>query len=109
MIAGRAEAADQAAAELRDAGVEIVATMPPEALVSAQGAGQVTGVRSAGGALPCDLLVVCGPLVPDAGLLAQAGGQAGVERRIRSIHCGGSARPRHCRGAGRPAPGSDPR
>ena len=34
----------------------------------------VTGLKTTLGDFACDLVVVCGPWVPDAGLVAQAGG-----------------------------------
>jgi sarcosine oxidase subunit alpha len=66
---------DEVAADLREAGVEIVATLAPDQVEAAVGSSHVTGVRAKAGEFACDLVVICGPRVPDAGLLHQAGGQ----------------------------------
>ncbi len=62
-------------ADLRRAGVSVVATVAPEDVVAAKGFGSVSGLKSKKGTFACDLVVMCGPRVPDAGLLSQAGGK----------------------------------
>ncbi len=42
-------------------------------VLSALGSSHVTGLRTKDGEIACDLVVICGPRVPDAGLLHQAG------------------------------------
>ncbi len=79
---------------LQAAGTRIAAVVPPAAVVAARGTKHVTAisttaqvtrpshptkvlsdwVRPARADIPCDLIVVCGDRVPDAGLVAQAGG-----------------------------------
>ncbi len=58
-------------ADLVAAGVAVVATLPVESVVNARGEDHVTGVVTDTGAYDADLVVMCGPLVPDVGLLAQ--------------------------------------
>jgi sarcosine oxidase subunit alpha len=58
---------------LRAGGIEVAATVPVGQVVRAMGSGRVQGVRTRERDIPCDLLVVCGHLVPNAGLLHQAG------------------------------------
>jgi sarcosine oxidase subunit alpha len=62
-------------ADLRAAGVEVVATVAPDAVQCAVGSSQVEGLRSRDGLVSCDLIVVCGHRVPDAGFISQAGGR----------------------------------
>ncbi len=64
-----------AAADLRQAGVEIVRTVTPEAAVAARGSSHVTGIETREGNFGCDLIVIVGPRVPDSGLVAQGGGR----------------------------------
>src|SRR5262249_62054287 len=47
----------------------------PNLVVAARGISSVTGLQTRGGDLPCDLVVVCGHRIPDAGLITQAGGR----------------------------------
>ena len=83
---------DEVAADLRDAGVEVVATVR-----SGSGDFGASAPRTSrrfarqDGEFACDLLVVCGQRVPDAGLLASGRRQARVERRARSVLAGRSA------------------
>ena len=72
-VVGAATPGNEIAAELRVAGMEIAGVVAPDAVIGALGKNGVEGLRSRGGNLSCDLIVACGPLVPDAGLLAQAG------------------------------------
>jgi sarcosine oxidase, subunit alpha len=66
---------EEVGADLREAGVEVVATIAPDQVISAVGSSRVTAVRAKDGEFACDLVVICGPRVPDAGLLHQAGGR----------------------------------
>ena len=61
------------AAELRNVGIAVVATVPPSDVLEATGSKHVTGLRTRRGAFACDLVVMCGHRIPDAGLLSQAG------------------------------------
>jgi sarcosine oxidase subunit alpha len=61
------------AAELRNVGISVVATVPPSDVMEATGGKHVTGLRTRRGNFACDLVVMCGHRIPDAGLLSQAG------------------------------------
>jgi sarcosine oxidase subunit alpha len=61
--------------DLRAAGVRIAAMVSPDVVVAAEGRGHVTGLRTTQELIPCDLVVVDGVRLPDAGLIAQAGGR----------------------------------
>src|SRR5579871_2776482 len=74
IVAGGTQA-DEVAGDLREAGITVVATVPPEAVLEGAGSSHVTGIRTQGGEFACDLVVMCGQRVPDAGLLHQAGGK----------------------------------
>ncbi|MDE2930628.1 MAG: 2Fe-2S iron-sulfur cluster-binding protein [Chloroflexota bacterium] len=74
VVVGSTEAATSAANELESAGVEVTGVVPPDQVVKAVGRKHVTALQTAEGQLACDLVVVCGDWVPDAGLVAQAGG-----------------------------------
>jgi sarcosine oxidase subunit alpha len=74
VVVARAGCAEDAIADLRHAGVEVVRTVTPESVVSARGR-QVTGIETREGSFACDLIVVVGPRVPDSGLIAQGGGR----------------------------------
>jgi sarcosine oxidase subunit alpha len=65
----------EVAEDLKEAGVEVVAVVRPDEVLSATGGNHVTGLRTKTQQVACDLIVVCGPQVPDAGLIAQAGGK----------------------------------
>ena len=73
VIIGEGPRAEAIAARLRDAGTEVAATIPCGQVIAASGRGKVRGVRTTNGLVRCDLLVVCGHQIPDAGLLHQAG------------------------------------
>ena len=75
VVVGAASAADEVCADLRAAETEIVATVEPGQIVSATGSGRVRGIRTQTGAFSCDIIVTCGPRVPDVGVVAQAGGK----------------------------------
>jgi sarcosine oxidase, subunit alpha len=61
------------AAELRNVGITVVASVPPNDVMEATGGKHVTGLRTRRGNFVCDLVVMCGHRIPDAGLLSQAG------------------------------------
>ena len=61
------------APKLLAAGIEVVASLAVESVVRAIGDGHVSGVVTTTVTHSADLVVMCGPLVPDIGLLAQAG------------------------------------
>jgi sarcosine oxidase subunit alpha len=61
------------AAELRNAGIAVVASVPPGDVLEATGGKHVTGLRTRRGNFACDLVVMRGHRIPDAGLLSQAG------------------------------------
>ena len=63
------------AADLRGAGVDVAGIVAAESVIEARGSGQVTGIQTREGQVACDLIVVCGHRVPDAGLITQAGGR----------------------------------
>jgi sarcosine oxidase, subunit alpha len=75
VIVGGGEAVTELSANLRAAGIEIAALVGPKEIVAATGSKQVTGIRTSVGNFSCDLIVVCGPRVPNTGLVAQAGGK----------------------------------
>ena len=60
--------------DLRAAGVRVAGVVPPTAVRTVTGRMGVSGLKTTLGDFACDLVVVCGPWVPDAGLVAQAGG-----------------------------------
>ena len=59
---------------LQAAGTRISAVVAATDVIAARGAKQVAGIRTTAQDIPCDLIVVCGDRVPDAGLVMQAGG-----------------------------------
>ena len=59
-------------ADLQAAGTAVVATLPVSEVVRALGETYVTGIATETVTYEADLVVMCGPLVPDVGLLAQA-------------------------------------
>ena len=63
----------QVCAVLQAAGTEIAAVIAPKQVVAATGRGHVRGLQTQNGFVSCDLVVVCGHIIPDAGLLHQAG------------------------------------
>jgi len=74
IIASSAQA-DEVADDLRGTGIELVTVVSPDEVISAIGSSHVTGIRTQNGQFNCDLIVMCGQRVPDAGLLHQAGGK----------------------------------
>jgi sarcosine oxidase subunit alpha len=75
VVLGSGTTVEEIASELRAAGVEIAAVVEPREVKSARGSARVTGIQTSSGNFVCDLIVVCGPHVPHAGLVAQAGGK----------------------------------
>jgi sarcosine oxidase, subunit alpha len=75
VVLGSGEVAEEIASEFRAAGVEVAAVVRPEEVISAHGSAQVSGIQTSNSNFTCDLVVVCGPHVPNAGLVAQAGGK----------------------------------
>jgi len=75
VIVGGPERTAEVCSDLREAGIDIIGLLDPAQIVAVIGSGSVRGVRTRSGSLPCDLVVVCGPRIPDAGLVAQAGGK----------------------------------
>jgi sarcosine oxidase, subunit alpha len=59
----------QLRADLEAAGVEVVASLPIDSVVSAVGDDHVRGVATETVTYDADLVVMCGPLVPDLGFL----------------------------------------
>ena len=74
VIVGSSREAEELSLELSEAAIEVVVALPPEQVLSAIGSRCVRGIRTPAGDFACDLIVVCGPRVPDAGLSSQAGG-----------------------------------
>jgi sarcosine oxidase subunit alpha len=58
--------------DLTAVGIEVVASLPVSSVVEARGEGHVSAVVTETVTYEADLVVMCGPLVPDVGLLAQA-------------------------------------
>jgi sarcosine oxidase subunit alpha len=75
VIIGADQRADELSNDLRESGSEVVAIVPAGDVITANGSSHVTSIRTRPGHFDCDLVVMCGQLVPDAGLLNQAGGK----------------------------------
>jgi len=75
VVVGARDAALEISAELREAGIEVVATVRADQITMATGSACVQGIQTEVGRFACDLVAVCGPQVPDVGLAAQAGGK----------------------------------
>jgi sarcosine oxidase subunit alpha len=75
VIVGSEPRATEIAADLRASGAEVVATVSPGEAIAAIGSGKVSGLRARDRSYSCDLIVICGARVPDAGMVAQAGGK----------------------------------
>ena len=73
VIAGDGLRADEVGADLDAAGVEVVAVAAPRDVIEARGASHVEGIQTRKGSFACDLVVMCGPRVPDVAMAAQAG------------------------------------
>jgi len=66
---------DEIADDLRAVGIELASIVSPNDVISAVGSAHVTSIRTQKSEFSCDLVVMCGQRVPDAGLLHQAGGK----------------------------------
>jgi len=75
VIVANGAQADEVADDLRGAGVELVTVLAPDEVIAALGSSHVTGIQTHTSRFACDLIVMCGQRVPDAGLLHQAGGK----------------------------------
>ena len=73
VVVGEGPRAETIASRLREADTEVAAVLPVGQVISAAGRGRVRAVRTTSADVPCDLLVMCGYQIPDAGLLHQAG------------------------------------
>ena len=76
VLIGDANRCAQLQIDLQAVGVEVVASLPIESVVSARGPEHVTGVVTEAVTYDADLLVMCGPLVPDVGFIGAARSQA---------------------------------
>jgi sarcosine oxidase subunit alpha len=73
VVIARSPMEEAVVADLRDVGIQVVATVAPESVVTALGNKNVTGIQTRDARYICDLIVACGHRIPDAGLLHQAG------------------------------------
>jgi sarcosine oxidase subunit alpha len=73
VIIGEGPRAERITSLLTEAGVEVASVVPPDQVLSATGSGHIDGLRTTDARIACDLAVVCGHLIPNAGLLHQAG------------------------------------
>ena len=72
VLVGEPARAHEIAPELAAAGIEIVASLTATEVVRAEGQDHVSAVVTETATYPADLMVLCGPRVPDVSLLAQA-------------------------------------
>ena len=70
VLIGEAQRCSGVQAELQAAGIEVVASLPVGSVVSALGDEHVRGVVTETVTYDADLVVMCGPLLPDLGFLA---------------------------------------
>ena len=70
VLIGDAARCSQLQVDLEAAGIEVVASLPIGSVVSAVGNDHVRGVATETVTYDADLVVMCGPLVPDLGFLA---------------------------------------
>jgi sarcosine oxidase, subunit alpha len=75
VVIGDGARAAEVASALADFGIDLVASLPHVDVIRAKGSKHVSSIQATSGTFACDLAVVCGPMVPDAGLVAQAGGK----------------------------------
>jgi sarcosine oxidase subunit alpha len=73
VLVGEAGRCAELTPTLQAAGIAVVASVPVSDVVSATGANHVSGIVTNSGTYDVDLVVMCGPLVPDVGLLVQPG------------------------------------
>ena len=74
VVVGDGESAASTAGELEAAGITVAGIVSPDQVVRATGRKRVSGLQTHEQRFACDLVVMCGDWVPDAGLVAQAGG-----------------------------------
>ncbi|MYB77615.1 MAG: FAD-dependent oxidoreductase, partial [Chloroflexi bacterium] len=74
VVVGAGQAAESVCGALDEAGIEIVATVSLAQVIKAVGKKHVSALQTHEQRFACDLIVMCGDWVPDAGLVAQAGG-----------------------------------
>jgi sarcosine oxidase, subunit alpha len=72
VLIGDTERCAELSTGLEAAGIEVVANVPIESVVLATGKDHLTGLVTETGTYEADLVVMCGPLVPDVGLAAGA-------------------------------------
>lgn len=70
VLIGDATSCSQRQVDLEAAGIEVAASLPIGSVVSAVGDDHVTGVATETVTYDADLVVMCGPMVPDLGFLA---------------------------------------
>ena len=75
VIVGGENDSKQIAKDLDRVGVWVEAIVPPDSVSAARGRRHVSAIIAGNRQIACDLIVVCGNRVPDAGLIAQAGGK----------------------------------
>ncbi len=73
VVIGQSPLVEPVVADLREAGLQIAATVAPKSVVRAIGKKYVTRIETRDARHACDLVVMCGHRIPDAGLLHQAG------------------------------------
>ena len=76
VLVGELERCAALVTDLEAAGVHIVASVGVDSVVSARGSEHVTALVTKDGTHRVDLVVICGPLLPDLGLIRSAGKQA---------------------------------
>jgi glycine cleavage system aminomethyltransferase T len=72
VLIGDADRCAELSTRLEAAGIEVVVSVSIESVVRAAGQDHVTGLVTETGTYDADLVVMCGPLVPDVGLAAGA-------------------------------------
>ena len=97
VVVARSPTEQAVVADLREAGIKVAATVAPESVVKALGSKYVTGIETRDARYSCDLVVVCGHRIPDAGLLNQAGAKLQWDGEEGRLHSGRSSR-QHQRG-----------
>jgi sarcosine oxidase subunit alpha len=70
VLIGDTARCSQLKADLETAGMEVVASLPIDSVVSAVGDDHVRGLATETVTYDADLVVMCGPMVPDLGILA---------------------------------------
>ena len=64
VVIGAGGRADMITEDLREAGIQVAATVPPESVIAATGNQAVTGIVTRDGQIRCDLAVISGPAFP---------------------------------------------